>query len=356
MSSELQPRWLHFAHRLIDDLLRNPRTTLPGVRVLEKQYGISRLTVERAISHLEDIGFVSPVRQGTRRKIHFDKLQEVSALQGRLTDCVLFITSVPSDDLNYVYRFISRELGKLCEMERLTLTHLNVSAEPEYLRALLSSIKPRGIVLSGVPGQLIDLVHSLGIPAVCIALRTPHFPSFFVSYRDLLINAFKQAWKAGHRRVSAPTVISFYPSFEKAAKELQRQFPKDLVFSQHYNAPVVNSTSAEDYHAMMHELFRYTPPTCLILYDISHYLCATSYLLKAKLRIPDDVSIILLTQDRLLSEILPPVAHFERYSAHAVEITFLALKEQMEGFPSREQVKLLPVWVPGGSLSSPKFS
>ncbi len=46
MLENYQYRWQQFAQRLMEDLLRHPGTSLPGVRALSGRYQVSHTTVE----------------------------------------------------------------------------------------------------------------------------------------------------------------------------------------------------------------------------------------------------------------------------------------------------------------------
>ncbi len=60
MDPNYQFRWQQFARRLMDDLVEHPSTKLPGVRELGRQYKVSRPTIEHALSHLEELGVITP--------------------------------------------------------------------------------------------------------------------------------------------------------------------------------------------------------------------------------------------------------------------------------------------------------
>lgn len=171
----------------------------------------------------------------------------------------------------------------------------------------------------------------------------------------LFVQAFRQAVKAGHRRITAPLWKTRDGLQEKLAPALEKEFSEPPVsFSRRYNLPVIQGDHPRDFHAAMREIFRYTPPTCMILDGVSRYMTAVSFFLKEGLRMPEDISVMLLSDDPLLQDTEPSIAHFALYSDDMVGRAFHALQEQMSGLHSPERTELIPIWKPGGSLIAPK--
>lgn len=355
MDLDYQFRWQRVAHRIIDELVHQPSTTLPGMRVLAEQYQSSVSTIEQALNHLEEMGITEPVQHGKKRQVNLPKLRKIASLQGRMDNRILFLATV--DHSAPLARAAFEQFLELCDREGLSLDYIQIPTEPSEVHELLTAIQPRGIILFGVPGPIEKLAASLHIPSVWIGtriMRPFHVPGYYyVDISNLFSLAFQRAWAAGHRRIVAPMVTPhFY--YDKFAAEIKKEYPGGAkAFSKRYNLPIIESVAATDYIAGLREIFRYTPPTCLILYDVSHYLVVTSFLLEKRLRIPDDISVILLTADPLLDDIIPTIDHCTLFT-DGMEKPFNLLKEQMNGLQSSEQISAEPTWVPGGSLAAPK--
>ena len=197
---------------------------------------------------------------------------------------------------------------------------------------------------------------ALGIPSVEIGGQAHRSAlHFYTSYEKLLINAFEQAEALGHRRITAPMPHKKVLVYEELAKALEAHFsPGPVSFTRRYNFPLIQGRSVKDYHTFLLDLFRYTPPTCLILHDLADYLVVSSFCLKEGLRIPDDICIILLSYDPALVNIDPSIAHFVLFSEAEALRAFQALKEQMSGFKIRLNEELAPLWTPGNSLAPPR--
>ena len=354
MDPNYQFRWQQFAHRLIDDLIEHPSVALPGVWELARQYKVSRPTVEHALSHLEDLGVIAPAQTGKRRQINLANLQIISSRQDRLGKRILYL-SVRSDSPGHISKNVYEDFHKHCERENLYLSYIEIPSEPSAVRDLLASIRPRGVILYMAPKVVEEIVFSLNIPAIGIGPGSSLIPKFHISHAGLLAQAFQRAREAGHRRIMAPLWNVPDTYYEKVAAELEKHLCwEEPPFSRLYNLPSCQGATPQEDQAVLRELFRYTPPSCIILYGLTHYLTASSFLQENRLRIPADISIVVCFGDPLFANIYPSIAHFILFSDDMILHAFHVLQEQMNGLQSHELTELTPVWVPGGSLAAPK--
>ena len=356
MDLDYQFRWQQFAHRLVDDLIQHPSANLPGMRKLETQYKVSRSTIEHALGHLAGLGIVTPAQHGKMRKVNLSRLHKISSLRGQANKRILFLSECPASNPAYMTRSLYESFHKLCDQEGFSLSFFEVPSEPSELHALLSAIQPCGAILYSVPTAISKSVFALDIPAIRIGGSPFHQTPYFVtSYSGLLIQAFEQGWKAGHRGISAPLWNKSPELHEKLAAQLENHFSRGgRSFTKRYHLPSFPGESPEEYLAALRELFRYTPPTCIILHNLDDYLMASSFFLREGLRIPDDISIILLSGEPSIEKVVPSIARFILFNSGMTLQAFRVLQEQMNGFLSHEHVELSPIWVPGDSLAAPK--
>ncbi len=267
---------------------------------------------------------------------------------------ILFIPAAFNEiETSYLVQHIYENFHELCENSGLFLTAFDCTrARSPKLQSLLAELRPRGAIVVGSGNRALEDVLSMAIPAIGISMKDSRLPCFFH------LNGFPDAWlrarAMGHVRVAMPFVMGEEVVYEQLASELKQVAARGgFPFNPVFNFPKVPSPAVQAYHAMLDGLFRHTPPTCLILDDLSHYLAASSFLLQRRLRIPSEVSVILLKQDPLLADILPSIAHYIRYDRTALVQAFASLMEQMNGLRSREQVQLDARWVAGDSLAPP---
>ena len=168
MNPNYQFSWRELARQLTEDLLSTPSTALAGVDALGKQYKVSRLTVKRALSHLEELGIIAPAERGKKRQVDLKKLRKVASLQNmeRVKNRVVFLAVFPESNPTYPTRFHFEIFHKLCDQERLLLTYIQIPRERAELHALLRALQPRGAILYCVPPAVSETVISLAIPAI----------------------------------------------------------------------------------------------------------------------------------------------------------------------------------------------
>lgn len=357
MDLKYQLSWHELAHRLIDDLIQAPGAGLPGIQTMRKKYQVSRLTVERALQHLEELSIVEPAERRKKRQVNLSNLQRAAGSRGRLEKSVLFISDSPPNNLPYMARDIFDTMHAQCEEEGYQLDYIQVPPRLADLRSLLISLQPRGIILYTLPLEVAEVALSLNLPVIGLGTSHPDIPVFITSHAELFVRAFRQAAEAGHRRIAAPIWKTRPGVHEMLAEALEDEFSlAPISFTRRYNLPLIEGDRPQDFHAALQEVFRYTPPTCIILPGISQFITASSFFLKAGLRIPDEVSVILLSHDPLLMDHVPSIAHFTLYPSDLTQRAFRTLQEAMDGLNPSGLHELVPVWNPGESLGPPKIS
>ena len=320
--------------------------------MLGRQYGVSHTTVEHALKHLEELGVLAPVERGKKRQVNLAKLRKISTMQGRQSTRILFLTADPSSNPIYTTRVFYQTFLELCEGEGLPLDYIEIPSKLPELRALLISLQPRGIILCRAAPGIAKVIRSLGIPAIGLGWPFPGIPAFFTDYSTLVIQAFEQAKAVGHRRIASPCWNMDPAAYERVAKQMGKHFSEDKgFFKRRYNFPSFHGETTEDFYAALRELFRYTPPSCLILFDLSHYISVVTFLMERRLRVPDDISLIILGHEPILDVVRPSLAHYSEDAGGMGTKAFQLLLEQMDGLLSDEKVEYPPVWVPGESLA-----
>jgi DNA-binding transcriptional regulator YhcF (GntR family) len=180
MDFNYQFRWQQFARHLIDDLVEHPISVLPGMRELTKKYKVSRPTIERALSYLEDLGVIAPAQAGKRRQINLDKLQAISSRKG-LTDQRILFLSVRPNSPGHISKNVYEAFHRYCDQEQFDLSYMEVPSEPLAIHDLLTTTQPRGVILYVVPEAVEKIVSSLNIPAIGIGKRFSLIPRFYIS-------------------------------------------------------------------------------------------------------------------------------------------------------------------------------
>ncbi|MFC4995549.1 substrate-binding domain-containing protein [Rubritalea tangerina] len=344
-------RWQQLADNMIDDLLHQSSTQLPGIQHLAQQYGLSRTSVEQALTYLENIKLIEKAQPGKRRRINQKKLKQLALQRGNAQQRVLFLTLDPHHDAAHLTLQTFRKAQSLLEADGIQLDYLTTPNSPAKLRELLTTLKPQAVLAYVIPTEFCDVIHSLAIPAAGIGISHPAISSLNSSYESLIEAAFHKAWDATHTRAVAPLWNKPDKVHARLAKHLTQTMPSTLgPFTPAYHLPQISGTTAEHYHQQLDILFQITPPSCLILGNFAQYLMASSYLLKNGLSIPQNISIILLSSDPQLKYLSPSIAHFHYSSAATTTRAIELLRDAILGASTPSLEVITQHWSPGESL------
>lgn len=133
MKLNYQYRWQQLASRLMDDLVRHPIATLPGIHALGRQYKVSKITVELALKSLEDLGVIAPAQRGKRRRIKQANLRKITGQQLRAEHALRETLKQQQDHLN-------AELHR-ARLESLELAHHHIGQSVAVIEMRLSVLK-----------------------------------------------------------------------------------------------------------------------------------------------------------------------------------------------------------------------
>ena len=75
-----------------------------------------------------------------------------------------------------------------------------------------------------------------------------------------------------------------------------------------FNLPDWEET-VDGFHACLHELFRVTPPTALIIDEAQFFVAAYEFLAHTRIRVPEQVSLVCTNLDHAFEWWKPPVSH-----------------------------------------------
>ncbi|NWK55866.1 LacI family DNA-binding transcriptional regulator [Verrucomicrobiaceae bacterium N1E253] len=351
MSEAFQYRWQQLAHRLMRDLARDPQVDLPGIRALGEKYQVSRVTVEHAFRYMERLDVITAASPGKKREIKRDVLLSVLGRKEAEQKRMLFLTKDPEHHPAFMTKVFFDLLHHRCEREKISLNYLQVPASAEATRQMVGALNPDGVVMHVLAQEHVRELAQLALPAVSLGTAVEGVPSMSTSYGHLLMGAFHCAWQAGHQRVTAPLWNKPAALRQLLGEALEPAFERaGCSFSLNYHLPSISGTGPEDYGDYLHRAFQHTPPTCLILGNFSQYLMAVSYLMQQGLRIPDDVSVILLSHDTMFDDVLPTIAHFRHPVECTVDRSYDLLVRQIEGESVSGHEEVDPVWVLGDSL------
>ncbi|GAA5494544.1 hypothetical protein Rhal01_00706 [Rubritalea halochordaticola] len=346
-------RWQNLAEALIEDLTREPCRYLPGVQALGQKYQVSRITVERALDHLEQLQVLLPAQRGMRREINQKALRDQAKSRGLGAGRILYICDRSLPDTNYLNRERFKAFSKLCSRENLQAEYLVLPRRLQDLKVILRDIRPKGVITVSLEAAFSEAIQKMGIRTIGLGCSSPRIKRYNVSYLHLITSGFQQAWKAGHTRVTTPL-------WNKSASVLERITPKlipffeshGMSFSPAYHLPSLQGNGPEDYHAGLAKLFSHTPPSCIIVGNFFQYLMASSFLLQRGIKVPGDVSLISLSEDPHFDHLSPCIARIRNSSLSHMPAVLDYLLDRGVNPDLIDETIIESSWMPGDSLKN----
>jgi DNA-binding LacI/PurR family transcriptional regulator len=115
-----------------------------------------------------------------------------------------------------------------------------------------------------------------------------------------------------------------------------------------FNLPEWEETPA-GFSALLTELFRFTPPTALIIEETSRFVAASQFLARRGIKVPEQVSLVCTDYDESLTWCHPPVAHMTWSNQPFVQ-RIVRWASAVRGGRNYQATTLLSAeFVPGGS-------
>ena len=340
---------------ILEDEITSGRwtTTMPGERILSKDLGISRKTLQKALSILTRRNLLLPAEQGKKRKINPTRKTSQAT-----SNTLVILSSKPYNQHNETIGSILNDVQKLLikkkwSIEILTIIPSQLSAEG-FPKLIDGKTSDRWLLVS--PNrELIELcaAHQLRIISLGGEGRAHPSPSVGIPVEKTVIHATKQLLSIGHRRIAVVIPKQSPSSRADHSQLIKKEFDRhQLIFSPAYNLPLIEENTPTSVWELLENLFKLSPPTALILHHTDHYITALSFFAAHGLRSPQDVSRILITGAAKLKWFFPRPAHYDANNDKFVR----TICRWVEHYPADEPgVKFLPSkCVEADSVAPPK--
>jgi len=320
---------------------------LPGIAALTRDFGVSRKTVERAFLLLERTG---ELKKGGGRGERVPGRTRGAPRGGTLVAYGLHPELYGSESLD-VLRAAAETMPEPVTFLRL---ESGASREATVERILLSDAG--SILLMHQPWGTGAALAAAGRRVVVLGSDGPDSPVPIVAMRfeSLIREAFRFAFEASHTRVCYP-LWRRRPEIAATmrgwiADEYRRA---GLRHSPDFDAPVVDDDSPAAMAACIRSLFRHTPPGALVLQNLPQWLATVQTLSDLRVRVPADVSIVLLSHVRELAASPLAYAHL-RYPVPELVSEFRKLMRRLDAGKPGGRTMLEPIREPGASLAPPR--
>lgn len=320
---------------------------IPGILRLAKDLGTTRLVIERALQIMVDAGELEyrgagrsfvPVPGAFGKPVKGSLILCDMALEGHAGQAFEVLQAVEAV-LPGPVTWLSLDSFKPVEesLARLRQTKQETVVVMHHHGAIADALVQDGRRVIGL--------GTASVPKLC--------PSVAISYEFLVREALRRAFAAGHQRVTLPLWRRKPEVIERVRGYVSAEFAAaGLRHSPAMDCPVLEDHSPEALHRLVRELFRFTPPTALVVHDLPEWLAVQTALASMRKVVPDDVSVLVLAHSREFDYVTPSLAHFsfpvEAY-AHEVRNILRKPASHLAG----QLVGLLPTWIQGNSLGAP---
>jgi hypothetical protein len=332
---------------------------LPGARVLANHLGVSAPTAAAALLKLTDEGILE---RGGERCAYRVAGAHRAGLRGKSpagSKRLLILTyKEPAMLTDSTYRLIEvlsvRMAEKGWEVAHQVIDFLNVK-RPQRSWDRTIQVEPGTSVIAvfGRPA-LAEWAIRRKVRIFFLGGVTGGLPVPVAGVRSTLVAqaALARLTALGHRRIVLP--LCEHPViFEAAVGQVMKEAIEGAgrVYVKSYHNPASNALTPDTIWRILEASFATEPPTALIFLEWKEFLTAQSYLMRAGLRIPEDVSVVLL-DDQLEAEwVYPKLCRFRFPMRRFLNV----MVSWLEDGGAEPMERFLPAdYVDGESMAAPR--
>jgi LacI family transcriptional regulator len=191
-------------------------------------------------------------------------------------------------------------------------------------------------------------------PTPCLALygRATHQPlaSVMLDTEPFYRAVTRHLLALGHRKI---VLIIREPLRKPLPSFSVRAFLEEMgthgVATSDYNLPDWEETP-EGFNRLLENLFKVTPPTALIIDEVSLVFAALAFFARQGIKVPKHVSLVCSASGHLMDWCLPPIAQMQSAHLPIVRSVVRWVTAVRKGKPDRRAVIIPVEFKPGGSI------
>lgn len=288
---------------------------LPGVESLAAELGVNHKTVAAALQQLEREGQLAGCGAGRRRRIITPKGRAARPMRIALLE----------------YEPASRRVGYVIELRDSLQAAgheaffagkslLELGMDVTRISRLVQQTKADAWVIGAGSNTVLQWFSAQPVPAFALFGRREGLPIASVGPDKVpaMVVAARQLAMMGHRRI---VLVAHRERRLPEPGRAERAFLEEL--RSHglpvgaFNLPDWEETR-EGFHELLQSLFKFTPPTALIIDEAPLFAAAQQFLAGCGIRVPQQVSLICTDADPTFEWCLPTIAHIRWESAPVV--------------------------------------
>ena len=289
------------------------KDVLPGELDLKERLRVGRDTLRLALQLLMDEGWVEPSTQGRKRRIHVQKFSDLKKRdEADLPVTFLSPYSVEQGQTLQEMEDTQKrlmELGRDLQYVSADIFHLK---DPEHqLENLVQTHPSAAWILYASSGPIQKWFAKQGLPALIHGWPYPevNLPYVTKDWEPAGFHAGLQFIRHGHRNLGMFEYVERGVGAMLIEKGLRRAIETagngaKLSMFKDERTP---ESIAKAYEAAFKLKDR---PTAMVLTSSNHLLTSYSWMVSKGIRVPDDVSLVVMPNDTWYSEFYPPLCHY----------------------------------------------
>jgi DNA-binding transcriptional regulator YhcF (GntR family) len=331
---------------------------LPGTRVLALRLGVSAPTVGAALDRLVAEGFLES--GGPRRAYRLTEHARANASAGarpRRRQLVILTHEAVGQLVENTRELLEALMGRMAArgwlVRHQVLDFVHVKRPQKTWDRQIGVVEGTKIVaVYGTP-SLAEWATRRKIPMLFLGGNGGNFPmpAVAVSSSRMAEEALDRLTSLGHRRIALP-LCDRTTEFKRRLKELTQVAVERMGerYQPGYHNPESNHGAPDTLRRILARVFAGPVPTALVLLDWKEVVAAHCFLAERGLRVPRDVSLVMLSDVPTAEWFHPELCRF-RFPQKKIISEMI---KWLDGRPGNERVaRLSGTWVDGGSIGPP---
>jgi DNA-binding LacI/PurR family transcriptional regulator len=283
------------------------RGAMPGVHTLAAELRVNRKTVEAALQRLEKQRVLVAQGPGRRRRI----VEQKHFIPPSLRVAIL-LWEMDDARVHYLVelRHLLLEAGHTVVFAERSLVDLKM--DPRRVARLAEKTRADAWIVAAGSHEVLAWFAAQPVPAFALFGRREGLPIAAIGpdKKPAYVAAARRLIELGHRRI---VLIKRQIDRKGGPGRIERAVMEVLgahgVTTGPYNLPDWQD-NPDGFHRLLHELFRVTPPSALIIDEPFLFTAAQQYLARRGIHAPEHVSLVCTDPDPSFAWCRPSIAHF----------------------------------------------
>jgi len=280
---------------------------MPGRNELAAQFGVGITSMEEALRQLEADGLLAAQGAGRRRRI-IDCSQHAGKRRLRIA-ILAYESSTPSDAIFSKVVQTLRQAGHEAYFTRSSMLELGMNVR--RVARLVGETEADAWIACSAPREITEWFASLPKPVFSLFGRRRGVPIASVGpdKSHAFTAATRRLIEYGHHRIvmlCRPDRRLPQPGAPERA--ILAELAAHGITPGSYHIPNWED-GIDGFQMQLERLFEVTPPTALIVAELMLFVAAQQFLVRKRLRVPEDVSLVSMESDPAFEWCRPSIAH-----------------------------------------------